>query len=128
MALPLGGVVGGAQWQRPGLAGFGGDGAWLVGLFGRSGKLGRGVCDQYSIGWGLLGTLMRHRLGFAGLAGAPTLGPCGMVKAPGSAALIALPSLLLRSAPTDGRAGACAVALTTVAVAANQHWHATQGT
>lgn len=129
MALTLkGGVVGGAQGQRQGLAGLGGDGAWLVGLFGRSGKPARGVCGQYSIDWAVLGTLMRHRLGFAGLAGAPALCARGVVKAPGSAALIALPSFLLRSTPTDGRAGTCAVALATIAVAAHQHRRATQGT
>jgi len=65
---------------------------------------------------------MRHRLHLRGLALSPTPGAPGVLGAPAVAVLIALASIALQRAASRVRASIGAVAVATVAVAADQNF------
>ena len=95
--------------------------AWLEGGRHRGGRHSWWSGNQYSIRRGKVGTLMRHRLLLLGPALSPTPGAPGVLGAPPVAVLVAVAGVALQRAAGHVRASVGAVAIATVAVAADQN-------
>jgi hypothetical protein len=95
--------------------------AWLEGGRHSGGRHGWWRASQYSIRRGKVGTLMRHRLPLLGPALSPTPGAPGVLGTPPVAVLVALAGVALQRAAGHVRASVGAVAIATVAVAADQN-------